>query len=186
LPEVEIAEILGCSRSPIREAFRILAQEGLVEIQPGKGAAVAPMDPSMAAEFYDTRALLEAHATRLATPALTDEDIGNLRSLLDGLKAARQDGDLNRCRVLNDEFHRVLYSLCPNKTLTEIVTLCWRRTLRYGQVRQRSPESIDGTISRKERLFGFLERRDADGAAGMMEQIVLSGKKDVVNTLTRE
>src|SRR5690625_2675922 len=178
--------MLGCSRSPIREAFRILAQEGLVEIQPGKGATVAPMDPNMAAEFYDTRALLESHATRLATASLTDGDIEQLRALLEGLKQARHEGDLERCRTVNDEFHRLVYNLCPNKTLTEIVTLCWRRTLRYGQVRRRSPKSIDGTISRKEKLFSYLEQRDAEGAARMMEAIVLSGKKDVVDTLMRE
>lgn len=84
---------------------------------------------------------------------------------------------------MNDEFHRVLYSLCPNSTLTEIVTLCWRRTLRYGQVRRRAPTSIDGTIARKEKLFALLEQRDAEGAAKMMEHIVLSGKKDLVETL---
>jgi|GEM_PF-2791008 len=141
------------------------------------------MDPELAAEFYDTRALLESHATKLATEVLTEEDIERLRALLEGLKAARQEGDLPRCRAVNDEFHRVLYSLCPNSTLTEIVTLCWRRTLRYGQVRRRTPESIDGTIGRKEKLFALLEQRNADGAAKMMEQIVLSGKKDVVETL---
>lgn len=186
LPEVEIAESLGCSRSPLREAFRILAQQGLVDLNPGKSAVVAPLDADEAAEFYDTRALLEAHVTLLVTKTLSDEDIEELGSVLEELKHAHREADLAKCQRLNDEFHSILYGLCPNQTLVEIVNLIWRRTLRYGRLRRRDVSRVHESIQRKEQLFRFIQNRDAHRAAEMMRTIVLSGKSDVVSALRRK
>lgn len=186
LPEVEISETLGCSRSPLREALRILAQQGLVDLNPGKTAVVAPLDPVKAAEFYDTRALLESHVTLLIAETITDDNVALLASVLNGLKQALNEGDIAKCQVVNDEFHNTLYEYCPNQTLVEIVQLIWRRTLRYGRIRRRTPERILESVRRKERLLELLRNRDVDGAAEMMRTIVLSGKSDVVNALLSE
>lgn len=97
LPEVEISETLGCSRSPLREAFRILAQQGLVDLNPGKSAVVAPLDPEKAAEFYDTRALLESHVALLVAQSITDAEIAQLGGLLHEFRRAHNANDIVKC-----------------------------------------------------------------------------------------
>lgn len=184
LTEVELAETLGCSRSPLREALRVLAQEGLVEIVPGKGATVSPFEPQLAEEFYDTRALLESAAARLAVEALTDGDIAHLRSVFRQLKRAAGAGDTSGYHELNWAFHTDLYNLCPNGTLVDLVRMIWRRSLRFGYLLRSDPARLAGSLARKERLMSALENRDAEAVASAVACIVLSGKADVMEALT--
>lgn len=184
LTEVDLAETLGCSRSPLREALRVLAQEGLVELVPGKGATVSPLEPSLAAEFYDTRALLESAAARLAVTAITDDQVGRLRSVLADLTAAAAKGDIELYQDNNWLFHTELYSYCPNSTIVDLVRLIWRRTLRYGYLLRNDPLRLSASVGRKTRLMEAIEARDEDAAARCVTDIVQSGKGDVLDALT--
>lgn len=184
LTEVELALTLGCSRSPLREALRVLAQEGLVELVPGKGATVSPLEPRLAAEFYDTRALLESAAARLAVPAITPDQIGRLRSVLANLSSAADRGDVAGYQDINWLFHTELYGFCPNSTIVELVRTIWRRTLRYGYLLRSDPARLSSSVARKSRLMVDLEAGDAEAVADHVSTIVLSGKDDVLEALT--
>lgn len=185
LTEVELAETLGCSRSPLREALRVLAQEGLVELVPGKGATVSPFEPRRAAEFYDTRALLESAAARLAVSAVTPVQIARLRRVLAELRDAAEKGDVAAYQDLNWSFHTELYSFCPNSTIVDLVRLIWRRTLRYGYLLRSDPWRLRASVERKTRLMEALEAGDADAVAEQITEIVLSGRDDVLEALTK-
>lgn len=184
LTEVELAETLGCSRSPLREALRVLAQEGLVELVPGKGATVSPFDPQVATEFYDTRALLEAAAARRAVAVLTDNDLLHLRSMFGQLEQVASQGDAFTYQELNWAFHSELYNHCPNSTLIDLVRMIWRRSLRFGYLLRNDPARLKDSIARKRLLMAALEARDPDAAANEVVNIVLGGKADVMEALT--
>src|SRR3989338_1581452 len=81
VPEQEIAQSLGISRTPIREAFRQLESEGFISVAPRKGAVVSPITDKDVKEFYEIKSLLEGFAARTACPKLTDKDIRRLEAL---------------------------------------------------------------------------------------------------------
>jgi DNA-binding GntR family transcriptional regulator len=121
LREAHIAEEMGISRSPVREALSRLEEEGLVEKVPFKGAFVASVSPETIAEIGALRYLLEPYAVSLAMPKLNDADWKNLRRILEQL-----DRSVGRDPATEIEkhlaFHRYFYEKCGNDTLLSI----WR------------------------------------------------------------
>jgi DNA-binding GntR family transcriptional regulator len=107
VPQDELAQQLGVSRMPVREALRILESEGLVELRPHRGAVVVDLLPEDIAEIFEIRAMLEARAAELAAPNLTDETIARLREIEGEMERATDDEA--RWLRLNREFHTVIY-----------------------------------------------------------------------------
>ena len=121
LREAHIADEMGISRSPVREALSRLEEEGLVEKVPFKGAFVASVSPESIAEVATLRALVEPYAVSAAIPNLKDSDWKSLQRLIDQLdRAAGQDPGTEIEKHL--AFHRYFYEKCGNSALLSI----WR------------------------------------------------------------
>ncbi len=121
LREAHIAEEMGISRSPVREALSRLEEEGLVEKVPFKGAFVASVSAETIAEIGALRFLLEPYAVSLAVPKLNDADWKNLRRILEQLdRAVGRDPGTEIEKHL--AFHRYFYEKCGNESLLSI----WR------------------------------------------------------------
>jgi len=115
LRETDIAERLGVSRTPVREALRRLQSDGLVTFAPWRGMTVAALDLGQLEELYDMREVLESAAARFAATNATDADVAGLRSLLDEQAAAGSDaGALER---INRAFHDAIYRAAHNRYL---------------------------------------------------------------------
>ncbi len=181
LIETELSKEFGVSRSPLREALRVLSEQGLVEISPGRGASVTPLNMELAWEYYDIRALLESECTRLTVATITDDQIADLRDRLAELRLAADAGDYPLLQDLNTAFHYKLYSFCPNHTLYELVQYMFRRTTRYSRLlRSTDAARAAGIISRKVALIAKIEARDAEGAAETMRNLITSGRDDAL------
>ena len=120
LVETELAEQLGTSRGPVREALSELAREGLVVTLPYKGAVVAELSASDIREIYELRTVLESYATRLAVENATSADIDLLQSLYEEMGSAARAGDLSALVKKDVEFHRKICHLSGNTRLLEI------------------------------------------------------------------
>ncbi|MCC6309493.1 MAG: GntR family transcriptional regulator [Trueperaceae bacterium] len=179
LREIEIADDLGVSRSPLREALRVLSQQGLVEIAPGKGARVAPLTVRAAGEFYDVRAVLEAYCTRLAVEVCSDEQLAQLMEAFANLEKAAAEGNIKDFQSQNTDFHLLLYSFCQNKTLVSLVDTFWKRGARYSRLLRLDSGRSTGILERKRELVRLIWSRDAYGAAECVRGIILSGKVQV-------
>lgn len=116
LREAHIADEMGISRSPVREALSRLEEEGLVEKVPFKGAFVASVSPETIAEIAAIRTLVEPYAVTQALPRLTDGDWKQLRRLLEQLGRA-SGHDLSSAIEKHLAFHRYFYEKCGNATL---------------------------------------------------------------------
>lgn len=181
LVETELSKEFGISRSPLREAFRVLSEQGLVEISPGKGASVTPLNTELAWEYYDVRALLESECTKLTVAGISDEQVAELKEMFEGLRSAAAAKDYPSLQELNTAFHYKLYSFCPNHTLNELVVYMFRRTSRYSRLlRSTDAKRAAGIIDRKVRLLAKIEARDAEGAANDMRDLIKSGRDDVL------
>lgn len=115
LRETDIAERLGVSRTPVREALRRLQSDGLVTFAPWRGMTVAALDLAQLEELYDMREVLESAAARFAATNASDADVAWLRSLLEEQSAAGSEaGALER---INRAFHDAIYRAAHNRYL---------------------------------------------------------------------
>ncbi|GAA5053162.1 GntR family transcriptional regulator [Nocardia callitridis] len=117
LVEEEIAETLGMSKTPVREALKALVGSGLVSLTRYKGAIVRELDAESASAIYDLRLLLEPEAVRRAVAKYTD--VSAAAQALDRALAAGEAGDTAEMSLANRDFHRSLYLHCGNELLVD-------------------------------------------------------------------
>ncbi|MGH2895330.1 MAG: GntR family transcriptional regulator [Solirubrobacteraceae bacterium] len=108
MSQVALAEELGISRTPLREALRMLQSEGLVEGEPNRRVRVAPMTAQDLEELYIMRVTLEAEALRLSVPQMTSEDIARLQGHMAEMAHYAGEKDYRRWTVPHGRFHRTL------------------------------------------------------------------------------
>ncbi len=128
LVEERIADELGVSRNPVREAIRALASEGLIEVTAGRGASVATISEQEARETIELRALLEGHNARLAARRKEKSVIKRIEAILKKGTAAVAANRLEQLPGLNQEFHRELSNAGQNTVLGELLTKLRERT----------------------------------------------------------
>ena len=121
LLEDRLAEELGVSRNPVREAIRALEATGLVEVIPRRGAYVATLEADRAAELLELRSVLEAYAARLAAKRRTAEHLEQLRSTLEEGRRATAAGDLVAAARAHREFHLAIESAADHLQLGSVV-----------------------------------------------------------------
>jgi DNA-binding GntR family transcriptional regulator len=128
LIEERLAENLGVSRNPVREAIRALASEGLVEVTARRGASVLKLTAQEARETIEVRALLEGHNARLAARHRDDAIIRRIEKVLGKGTRAVAAGRFDQLLALNQEFHRELHAAGRNTVLGDIVQKLRERT----------------------------------------------------------
>lgn len=125
LVQSEIAEGLNVSITPVREALRDLAAEGLIRLDAHRGAAVRELSAGELEELYDLRTLLEPEILRKAWPYLTDDIVADVKELCDEMDAAET---VAQWTALNTEFHQRVYELCDSPRLLQLhasLTATW-------------------------------------------------------------
>lgn len=125
LVQEELAEAMGVSRMPIREALRQLEKEGLVTLEPHKGAIVTPVTSDDIEEIYYLRSVLEAIAAERSLPHLTDDDKRMLGQLAEEMEEAVQRGDAEQFIAKNAEFHRMIRKGCRWRRAHMILEMLW-------------------------------------------------------------
>ena len=118
--QAQLAEKFSISRGPIREALKLLQNEGLIKHETNKGTFVATLSQQDAFEIYTLRALLEGEAAQLALPHLTEKDMGDLESYIEQFTEAMEDHDIERqvqCDIL---FHGKIVSASKHNRLISI------------------------------------------------------------------
>ena len=123
--QAQVADHLGASRLPVREALRMLEAEGLIEHQPRRGARVPQLDMDELRVVYEMRERLEPLALAESLPHLTSTDLERLDALQSQIE--QDDGDA-RFLELDRELHLLTYSGCPIDQLTSMVTRLWNTT----------------------------------------------------------
>ncbi|RSN22117.1 GntR family transcriptional regulator [Amycolatopsis roodepoortensis] len=143
----QIAQELGVSTVPVREAVRRLEAEGLVTYEHNIGAQVAMADESDYQHTMQTLALVEGYAAALAAPSLPGEALDEAKGLNAELTACLDNFEPSRFTALNRDFHRVLFGTCPNPQVLDLVNRGWNRlaglrTSTFSFVPGRAHESV--------------------------------------------
>lgn len=179
LGEVELAESLGVSRTPVREALRRLGSEGLVETLPNKGARVRTWSTRELEGIFDLRALLEGHAAALAAPRISDADLAVIADLVARMEAATADGrapDYDLITDLNGRFHTAVTAAAGNPLLPEVVRSLVHVPIVVRTFRLYSPERLRRSMRQHRELLDALTAHDASWAEAVMRTHILSAR----------
>ena len=191
LIEEQVAERLGVSRTPVRQALTMLEAEGLVQIEPNKGAMVCSFSADDVMEIYDLRALLEGHAARRAAREIDADKLARLGELagemegLTGRYADRED-EIRRLVILNNEFHGIILEANRNRRLGRLVRriveipLVYKAFFRYG------PHERVLSNHYHRQILKALRDGDPDRAEIVMREHVYEGRDFVIRALEED
>jgi DNA-binding GntR family transcriptional regulator len=171
LGEVELAERLGVSRTPVREALTRLAAEGLVEIAPNRGAKVSSWSVAELEAVFDLRAVLEPRITALAVPRADEEDIAALDSLAREMAEIGNPGpdqDLDALVLLNREFHGRLVTLAESPALAAALAGVVHAPIVLRNFHTYDDAALRRSLAHHIEIVAALQARDPDWAAAVM------------------
>lgn len=163
LKEVAIGEELGVSRTPVREAFRQLELEGLIQIIPNKGAYVTGITANDVKDIYMIRSRLEGLCARWATEKITKEQMEEMEENVYLAEFHAQKGHMDQMAELDNRFHEILYEACDSKMLEHLLKDYHNYVLR---VRRKTLSTNRGTESNNEHrmIMDAIKAKDADKA----------------------
>lgn len=168
IDELRIAEELGISRTPIREALKVLAAEGLITMKLRRGAYVTEMSERDVREAYRLLSLLESDAAAAVAPRLTDAELAELDELHAELESTMSDR--NAFFAANERFHLHLLALEGNRWRQHIV-MDLRRLMKLNRHHSLFREGrLEESLAEHRALMQALHQRDADAAAQLTRQ----------------
>jgi GntR family transcriptional regulator, trigonelline degradation regulator len=188
LIERELVEQIGVSRTTIREVLRQLAAEGLVATIPQRGAVVAIPTAEEAAEIYEVRAMLEAHAARRFAERASDSQVKALRAAFDEVAVVMSAGDAVDPHALlasKDRFYDVLMKGAGNRTTHSILTGLKARVSFLRVATAGVPGRVLAALAETGEMVEAIERRDPDAAAAAAARHVAAAAS-AASSLTAE
>lgn len=168
----DIAERFEISTTPVREALRELEAEGLVTIYPHRGAIITQLSPNDLQDIYEIRATLEAMATRLAVPELTDMTLAQIRSYFEQMDNHLED--LVTLVKLNHKFHITLYNVSGRRHLCELTSMLRYRTQHYLHAYISDLGGMPKAQTEHRILIEACEQADAERAAAIIYEHVIN------------
>jgi DNA-binding GntR family transcriptional regulator len=179
LNERELCERLGISRTPLREALKVLAAEGLVEISPNRGATVSQMSEAEIREMFELLSGLEAFSGELACERITPAELAEIKVLHYEMLACRAQNDLSGYYVRNQAIHDRINEAARNTALRQVYVTMNRRlqALRFRSNFQTT--KWDSAIVEHEEMIRALEARDGKRMSAILRAHLLA-KRDAV------
>ena len=174
----DLAQELGTSRMPVREALHRLEAAGLVSITPHLGAVVSELSRDEIVEIYHIRAVLEGLAARLATPHLVRDDRARLIALIDEMASAAASLDLDRLLRGNRDFHEVIWKASQAPRLREFLENLYISSQRFRNISLLLPGRLTEVVQEHRRIARAL-------AAGEMAAAERFAKEHYENTAQR-
>ena len=186
LKEVAIGEELGVSRTPVREAFRQLELEGLIQIIPNKGAYVTGITEKDVKDIYMIRSLLEGLCARWACEHITDAQMEEMEENIYLSKFHAQKGHLEQLAELDNRFHEILYEACNSKMLEHQLRDFHEYVLR---VRKKTLSNVNrGPKSNEEHelLMEAIKAKDANKAERLANMHMINAYENMVKSGLQE
>jgi DNA-binding GntR family transcriptional regulator len=170
LVETELAQVLGVSKTPVREALKTLAGAGLVTMSPYRGATVREIDVTTAASIYDLRLLVEPEAVGRAVRAVAAAPADpwtQARAALDASAAAQDQAQRS---LANRDFHRALYLGCGNSLIVKVLDDLRDQTALVSALSWQQAPSWQQEAAQHQAILAAAQAGDADLATGLLRE----------------
>ncbi len=172
----KLAERYGVSQMPIREALRVLHGEGLVTIEPNRGAHIRKVDREFVDNLFDIRGALEVALVRKMVTRATRADIAALREIEARFEACVACEDYAGALPINREFHTKIHAIAGNPDAVAILERHWLLVAALWHRFDYGPERFAGEVNDHKHLIEAIARRDVDGASTLMGAQVVKAR----------
>jgi DNA-binding GntR family transcriptional regulator len=186
LVESHIAETLGISRTPVREAFHKLEREGLIERQPRGGFTVLGLDREDIEETFGIRSVLEGYAANLAATKHEAQELDLLEQKIDEFQKALDRKKMNLLPAINTEFHDLLYGLSKSPKLINMINGLKDQIYRYREMILKESQFAATSNLDHKKMLKTIRRRDAEGAERLVREHILRGQEMVLQAFDRQ
>lgn len=174
--EQAIATEYGISRTPLREALKVLASEGLVTLKPRRGCYVTELSEQDLDEIFPVMALLEGRCAHEATRKATDDDLKLLADIHADLERHAAANDADHFFEANQQFHDALQELAGNRWLGQLI----EETRKFIKLTRRDSLNLAGrlrqSLAEHRKILAAVQQKDPDAAARLMHEHILSGR----------
>ena len=186
LMEIQLANKLGVSRTPIREALRKLELEGLVNMVPRKGAEVADITEKSLRDVLEVRKALEELSVQLACEKITEEEIEELKRVAERFKDTLNDQDVTKIAEADVAFHDVIYTATDNQKLILLLNNLREQMYRYRVEYLKKEEAYPQLIAEHEELIDNISKRNKEEATRIMCEHIDNQVATVINVIHKK
>ena len=170
VPEAALCERLGVSRTPLREALKVLAAEGFVELRPNRGAVVVPIDGDAVAALFELKGAIE-HMIGLKLPErITPAELAHIEAIHQRLKACQQRLDAPAYTLGNHDFHAALAAAIHNDAVVQTYSTLQQKILRARLAINEDPSQLTRSVEEHEGIMAMLRAGAARDLAFQLEE----------------
>lgn len=186
LMEIHLANKLGVSRTPIREAIRKLELEGLVTMIPRKGAEVAQITEKSMSDVLEVRRAMDALCTELACSRISQKEVDVLGAACDNFAAAAKTKDIRKCAQADVEFHDIIVRATGNMRLVQLINNLSEQMYRYRFEYLKDVSRYDNLIEEHRVIYESIKRRDQEAARAAAELHIDNQARAIIRQLRLE
>jgi DNA-binding GntR family transcriptional regulator len=179
----EIAQLLGVSRMPVRDALQVLHSEGLVVLRPNRGAVVTSLTTNDIVDLFEMRAVLEGLAARVACGKLSNAVLGRLQSIVDTMDRVREERQV--WLEHHAAFHETLLSPCGRPRLMQQIRNVSNALLPYLRIYVASHPEMEMQGAEHAMLLGLAKRRNPELLEAAMRDHIVTAGRGVVEFVER-
>lgn len=185
LMEVQLAEKMGVSRTPVREAIRKLELEGLVDMIPRKGAHVAELSVKDIMDVLEVRASLDGLATALAAERITDDELKELNHINGQFSSYIEKENLNGSVKKDVEFHDIIYKASRNDKLIAILSNLREQVQRFRVIYLKDYNSPKNLIKEHNDIYDAVSSRTIESARAVAKTHILNQEKTILSSIKK-
>ena len=184
--EQALAADYGISRTPLREALKVLAAEGLVTLKPRRGCYVTEISERDLDEVFSVMSMLEGECARLSAARATEDDLARLRAIHANLEKAAGKPDIDRFFEANQAFHLALQEIADNRWLLHVIEDL-RKVIKLSRHHSLFSEGrLEQSLAEHRVILEALGRRDAAGIEQAMRDHISSGRRALAKIASRK
>ena len=182
LTEQSLSVRLGVSRTPIRAALHTLAEEGLINLIPNKGAVVVGVTREDLIDIYRIRMRLEGLASALAAERISPEELATLRESVELAEFYISKNDAEHLKELDTQFHAIIYRASGNRMLNKTLSELHRNITSYRKMSLAVPGRLERSVGEHREILAAIEERDAERADRLTSAHVEAALENMLTT----
>ena len=185
LMEIRLAEQLGVSRTPVRDAIHKLVDEGLVNIVPRCGAVVAGITDKDMRDVLEVRITLEELAVTLCTERITADGVEKLKAANEEFRKTVASGELIEIAAADVAFHDIIYSITENKRLLQIINDLREQIYRYRLEYLKNDKARQELISEHNQIIKYISSGDTDKAKAAIREHIENQMNEIASVINK-